>query len=191
MSRIQYAADYTMTMPDSPASPPLTIALIAGYRNDGEAIMENISVGLVEPDPATAATRKMADTQYRLLKSPAFVRGLAAGDRIRYPAEAESGYELVKRSGNLSLRVLRKDNMEEVAQILTPELELMDGSLDLQSPRLLVYSIHVSIGFQPIEILLDRITGQFPGTVWYYGNVYDPSDGVTPLDWWQEFLAPV
>jgi cytochrome b561 len=75
--------------------------------------------------------------------------------------------------------------------VLSPELELLDGSLDQQTLRLLVYSIHVSIGFQTLEILLDRIIGQFPGTVWYYGNVYDPADGVTPLDWWQEFLAPV
>ena len=63
--------------------------------------------------------------------------------------------------------------------------------MDLETPRLAVFSIHVSIGFQTIETLLDRITGQFPGTLWYYGNVYDPADGVTPLDWWQAFLAPV
>lgn len=136
------------------------------------------------------AEAKSAD-EYRLLKSPGFLRGLAAGDRIRYPVRNEAGYELLKRSGNLSIRVLRRDDMEMVAQTLTPEIELLDGSLDLQTPRLLVYSIHVSIGFQTLELLLDRIVGQFPGTVWYYGNVYDPVDGVTPLDWWQEFLAPV
>lgn len=191
MLRTEYATDFTMTTPDSPASVPVTLSLIAGYRPDGEPVMEKINVSPVEPDPATPATRKVPGAQYRLLNSPAFIRGLAAGDKIRYPAETETGYEILKRSGNLCIRVLRKDNMEEVAQVLTPELELMDGSLDLQSPRLLVYSIHVSIGFQAIEIILDRVTGQFPGTVWYYGNVYDPTDGVTPLDWWQEFLAPV
>lgn len=129
---------------------PLILSLIAGYRNDGEPVLEKIVVEAVTP----------ASKEYRLLKSPAFVRSLAAGDRIRFPADNAAGYELTKRSGNLCIRVL-------------------------------VYSIHVSIGFQNIEILLERVIEQFPGTVWYYGNVYDPADGVTPLDWWQEFLAPV
>jgi len=162
---------------------PQTLALVAGYRPDGEAIMERLSVD--------AVTDAKATDEYRLLKSPGFLRGLASGDRIRYPARNEAGYELLKRSGNLSIRVMRRDDMDAVAQTLTPEIELLDGTLDMQTPRLLVYSIHVSIGFQSLEILLDRIAGQFPGTVWYYGNVYDPADGVTPLDWWQEFLAPV
>lgn len=164
-------------------APTQTLALVAGYRPDGEAIMERLNVEVV-------ADSKVAD-EYRLLKSPGFLRGLAAGDRIRYPARNEAGYELLRRSGNLSIRVLRRDDLDAVAQVLSPELELLDGSLDLQTPRLLVYSIHVSIGFQSLETLLDRVVGQFPGTVWYYGNVYDPADGVTPLDWWQEFLAPV
>ncbi len=165
----------------APTEAPVTISLVAGYRNDGEPVLEKLVVEAMAP----------ASKEYRLLKSPAFVRSLAAGDRIRYPADNPAGYELIKRSGNLCIRVLRKEGIEEVANILSPELELLDGTLDLQSPRVLVYSIHVSIGFQNIEILLDRVIGQFPGTVWYYGNVYDPADGVTPLDWWQEFLAPV
>ncbi len=180
----------------APTEAPVTISLIAGYRNDGEPVMEKLVVEAMAPatnSPATKApgTKLPATKEYRLLKSPAFVRSLAAGDRIRFPADNPAGYELLKRSGNLCIRVLRKDGIEEVANALSPELELLDGTLDLQSPRVLVYSIHVSIGFQSIEILLDRVVGQFPGTVWYYGNVYDPADGVTPLDWWQEFLAPV
>lgn len=158
-----------------------TLDLIAGYRSDGEAIMERLSVEAL-PD-----TRD----EYRLRQSPAFLRGLASGDRIRFPARNEAGYELLRRSGNLCIRVLRRDDLDSVSMALTPEIELLDGSLDLQTPRLLVYSIHVSTGFQTLEVLLDRIVGQFPGTVWYYGNVYDPADGVTPLDWWQEFLAPI
>jgi len=167
----------------NPCTAQATLALVAGYRPDGEAIMERLPV---EP----VADGKSRD-EFRLLKSPGFLRGLASGDRIRYPAPNEAGYELLKRSGNLSIRLMRRDDMDAVALTLTPEIELLDGTLDLQTPRMLVYSIHVSIGFQTLEVLLDRTIGQFPGTVWYYGNVYDAADGVTPLDWWQEFLAPV
>ncbi len=175
----------------APTEAPVTISLVAGYRNDGEPVLEKLVVEAMAPASKARETIAPATKEYRLLKSPAFVRSLAAGDRIRYPADTPAGYELIKRSGNLCIRVLRKEGIEEVANTLSPELELLDGTLDLQSPRVLVYSIHVSIGFQNIEILLDRVIGQFPGTVWYYGNVYDPADGVTPLDWWQEFLAPV
>lgn len=210
-----------MSNEDSPATgsdhtSPQTISLIAGLDPDGRPVMENIFVAPVEAAvppkmdmrgsngglraPNSIRAGLLANDhdnapkdgkEFRLLKSPAFVRGVAAGDRIRYPVNNDSGYTLVKRSGNLSIRVLRKEAIDDVAMLLTPELELLDGTLDLQSQRLLVYSIHVSIGFQQIEALLDRAAEQFPGVVWYYGNVYDPADGLTPLTWWQEFLAPV
>lgn len=169
--------------------PTLHIPLIAGYRPDGEGIVEQVAVTPVPNDGKSKTTDAAA--HYRLLRSPAFVRGLAAGDKISFPADTAEGYKLIQRSGNLCLRVLSKSNIDEVLQALTPEIELLDGILDIETPRLLVYSIHVSIGFQAIELLLDRISGQFAGTLWYYGNVYDPTDGVTPLDWWQAFLAPV
>ena len=181
----------------SPDNASEVLTLVAGFSPDGEPVLEKITVDVLEPSkpdataPGSAVAATAPAAEYRLQKSPAFVRGLAAGDRIRHPSKSQTGYDVVQRSGNLAIRVLRKDNIEEVANSLTPEFELMDGSLDLQTPRLLVYSIHVSIGFQAIEELLDRAVGQFPGTVWYYGNVYDPVDGVTPLDWWREMLKPV
>jgi hypothetical protein len=30
----------------------------------------------------------------------------------------------------------------------------------------------------------DEAVQRHPGSTWLYGNVYDPSDGVTPLNWW-------
>lgn len=168
----------------------LTLPLIAGYRPDGEAIVEQVKVVRV-PDATPMPKSAKPAGLFRLLQSPAFVRGLAAGDRVRFPVENAASYELIKRSGNLCVRVLSKASMAQVLQALTPEIELLDGQLDVETPRLAVYSIHVSIGFQALESLLDRISGQFPDTVWYYGNVYDPADGESPLNWWQEFLAPV
>ena len=156
------------------------VPLVAGYDDNGQPVLEQVEV-------RSTATRG----EYILEKSPAFVRNLAAGDRICYPAETDEGFELVHRSGNLSIRVLRKHNIDEVAAKLTPDMELRDGTLDRQSQGLLVYTIHVSIGFQAIENLLDGIVGQCAGTIWYYGNVYDPADGVTPLNWWNELAREV
>ena len=153
------------------------IPLVAGLNTEGEPVFEQIEVSPVEG----------AKDEYRLLKAPAFVRGLARGDRIRFPARTELGAELLQRSGNLTVRVFRKHNIDAAEQMLTPEFELLDGMLDQHSAGLLVYSIHISIGFQLIELLLDKAVGQFGGLVWYYGNVYDPKDGSTPLKWWQDF----
>ncbi|MEX2334104.1 MAG: DUF4265 domain-containing protein, partial [Pseudohongiella sp.] len=117
--------------------------------------------------------------------------GLAADDRIRYPVENAATYDLLEHSGNLSIRVFSKHNTEELDQALTPEIELIDGRIDISSPGLLVYTIHVSIGFQKIEDVLQKTLARFPDTLWFYGNVYDPADGVTPLNWWQDIAQSV
>ena len=59
--------------------------------------------------------------------------------------------------------------------------------MDLQTPRALVYTIHVSIGFKTIESMLDETCKDYTEVVWYYGNIYDPEDGITPLEWWLDF----
>lgn len=162
-------------------SETLQIPLIAGYNHDGEPVAEKVPVIPV----------KGVQNEFRLAQSPVFVRGLAADDRIRYPADNKSGFELLEHSGNLSIRVFSKQDIDEVDQIVTPALELIDGKLDVRSPGVLVYRIHVSIGFKRIEDALNQALEKTPESVWYYGNVYDPEDGTTPLNWWQEIIEDV
>ncbi len=76
-------------------------------------------------------------------------------------------------------------------EYLTPEVEKLGGSLDCKTERALAYSLHVNIGFAEIERLLDGAMARFKDSVWYYGNIYDRQDGVTPLHWWDEFLNTV
>lgn len=151
------------------------IPIIAGYNDNGDAIVEQVDVNPVSGQ----------NDQFRLAKSPAFAKGLAADDLIRYPADNKAGYELLEHSGNLSVRVFSKHDITELDQALTPEMELIDGKCDVCSPGLLVYSIHVSIGFKRIEEVISSVLSRFPDSIWYYGNVYDPDDGQTPLNWWQ------
>jgi hypothetical protein len=172
---------YINHLPGVSMSNALQIPLIAGYNNQGEAIVEQVSAVVID------AILK----EFRVQKSPAFVRGLAADDRICYPTDDNAGWKLLEHSGNLCIRVFSKHNTDELDQMLTPEIEMIDGKLDLCSPRILVYTIHVSIGFQKIEATLNQVLGNFPDTVWYYGNVYDPEDGVTPLNWWLDIAATV
>ena len=128
-----------------------------------------------------------SENTIRLLKSPLFARNLAAGDKIKVIDAESAEYELVQRSGNLCVRVFRRHQIEALAEFLSPEIEKLGGSLDLQTDRALVFSIHFSIGFTSIEALLNQAVAEYPDTLWYYGNVYGPVDGTTPLLWWEDF----
>ena len=35
--------------------------------------------------------------------------------------------------------------------------------------------------------MLDETCKDYTEVVWYYGNIYDPEDGITPLEWWLDF----
>lgn len=155
----------------------LELPFLAGINSNDEPVFESLEVELLPDDPQHA----------RLLKSPVLTRNLAAGDTIKLLNPDTAEYELVARSGNLCVRVFGKEELNSVEQTLTSAVEKIGGSLDRRTARALVYSIHVSIGFRIIEQLLDDSCRDYPETVWYYGNVYDPDDGITPLEWWLDF----
>lgn len=168
-----------------PLSPPndpetserLELPFLAGINPAGEPVFESLEVELVED----------SEDEVRLVRSPLLTRNLAAGDKLKVIDVASAEYELVRRSGNLSIRVFRVHQLQALAESLTARIEKLGGSLDGQTDRALVYSIHFSIGFQAIEDLLGEACRDYPDTVWYYGNVYDPDDGTTPLQWWLDF----
>lgn len=156
------------------------IQLVAGIDSQGSPVMEKLEVKYQEQAGS-----------FELIRSPLFVRNLAAGDIFTCAQDNPANYQVIKRSGNLAIRVFRKESIQELEEILTPEVEMMDGSLDLQSERALVYSVHVNIGFSEIEKIFDGAMARYTDSVWYYGNIYDPDDGVTPLNWWDEFINQV
>lgn len=153
------------------------IELFAGLGAKGQPIVEKMHV------------RELEAGELQLVKSPAFIKGLASGDVIRCDVPNQE-FEIVQRSGNLSIRVFSRDEIAPIADALTPEIEKLGGDLDLETPRMLVYSIHVSCGFETIEGLLNQHIGRNGESAWLYGNVYDPTDGQTPLNWWQDILKP-
>lgn len=152
------------------------IELFAGHDPAGQPFVEKLQVDMDDKQ------------QGRLISSPAFVKGLARGDLIRFDSQTQQ-CEIIQRSGNLCIRVISKDNIAPLAEAITAELEKLGGQLDIETPRLLVYSIHVSCGFKAIEEILGRYV-RSPQSIWLYGNVYDPQDGETPLNWWLDILQP-
>ena len=151
------------------------IEIFAGLNPQGQPVAEKVQVRVNE------------DQSLQLVKSPAFVKGLASGDNIKFDAQTQE-FEIIRRSGNVCIRVFSRDDIHAVAEQLTPALEKLGGELDIETPRMLVYSVHVSLGFTVIEDILNDCLDE--ECMWLYGNVYDPQDGKTPLNWWQSILAP-
>lgn len=154
------------------------IDVLAGMHPDGHPVLEKLRV-FTTPEA----------NRYRLLQSPLFATGAACGDVIEMLQNNPGRFRVHERSGQLAVRVLRRSGVESLAAELTPALEKLDGELDVQSERALVYSIHVAVGFREIEQVLDRIVGAAGDASWSYGNVYDPASGEA-LDWWETLLNP-
>ena len=154
----------------------IELPFIAGFSADDQPVFESLEVEIVDAE----------QEEVRLLRSPLLTRNLAAGDKLKVLNPGSAQYELLERSGNLSVRVLRRDDIDSLEQHLTPKIEKLGGTLDHSNPRALVYSIHVSIGFKPVEDLLNDACARFAESMWNYGNVYDPEDGETPMEWWLE-----
>ena len=152
------------------------IEILAGTDANGQPVMERLQVSVDDQDQCT------------LVKSPAFIKGIASGDLIKLNQETKQ-FEIIKRSGNLCIRVFCKGDTAVLGDKITPHIEKLGGALDTETERMLVYSIHVSCGFTAIEAILNQHTDG-KDSLWIYGNVYDPNDGTTPLNWWQAILKP-
>lgn len=147
---------------------PETIRLLAGHSASGMPAFEEL---LVE---------HLRASRYRLLRSPGLVLGLAAGDVVEVQ---NGGFRLIDRGMNLCIQIFSDSSLSELQRALDPQLGILGGRLDGQTTRVLVYTVPVAAGFQSVERALREIVGKFPGAQWYFGNVYDPTDG-RPLNWW-------
>ena len=153
-----------------------SIHVLAGQRPDGELVFEQV------------LAKSMGDECYQLETSLLFAKGAAKGDVIRLMPGGR--FEVEKRNGNLCVRVVAKNNIETIQARLKANLAKLEANCDYSNDRSLVYSIHVSQGFDAIEKCFhEAMVGQEDNAMWLYANVYDPMDGETPLNWWHDFLV--
>lgn len=157
---------------------PIELDLLAGIHPNGQPVLEKVR--------AFALPR---DNCFQLLQSPLFATGVASGDQIEMLNNNPGRFRVHQRSGQLAVRVLSREHIDAIAPELTPAVEKLGGQLDVQSPRALVYSIHVAVGFTEIETVFNRCVGISSDGLWSYGNVYDTATG-EPLGWWESLLNP-
>jgi hypothetical protein len=148
------------------------LQLLAGHKSGGQPVYEEL---LVEPQ---------SDNRYKLLKSPGLVLGLGAGDV--FERAVDGTFFIIEQGGNICVQIFARADLISLEQFVTPQLSCLGGYLDGKTERQLVYTVPAVSGFEPLEAILNEITSRWPDAEWYYGNVYDPSDGLTPLGWWEE-----
>jgi hypothetical protein len=157
------------------AKDAVTLNLFVGDRKDGTPVVEEVPV---EP---------LGGRRYRLRASPGLLEGMAAGDEFETAGTEERPvFRLLRRGGNVSVQFFAaKDSVESCETFLLPRMRALGGRLDGRRENLLVFTIPVAVGFPAIEGVIREGQAAFPGSEWMYGNVYDPADGHTPLNWWQ------
>ena len=155
-----------------PASGELHLDLLESYR-DGRPMR----------DPVHAAD--LGRGRFRLLHSPGFVQGIAAGDEFEVLGP-DGAFRVVHRGGNLAVQVFGRETFppEMAAETARRVAGELGGTLDGRIERGMVFTVPVAAGFPAIERFFGELEAATPGLEWVFGNVYDPDDGVTPLNWW-------
>jgi Domain of unknown function (DUF4265) len=120
---------------------------------------------------------------YRVLHSPGFVEGIAAGDTIRITDRELGLFEVASRGGNVAVKFAAEQPIAGVLQFISTEFELLGGRFDGAIGRAGVWTVPVAAGFNEIEGVMARAVALMPGSQWWYGNVY-ANDG-EPLRWWE------
>jgi hypothetical protein len=148
----------------------MCVKVKAGRRSDGTTVVEELLV------------RHIQNRRYELRRSPGLMMGMAAGDVFDLTESGE--VEVVSRGGNVCVWAYDRHHVLEIDRSFTRLVLDAGGHRDGMSRTLIVYTFPISLGFELIEKLMCELVAQHQGAEWYYGNVYDPRDGVTPLNWW-------
>ncbi len=122
--------------------------------------------------------------RYRLLHSPGFVHGLAAGD-VFERTDGAAGFRVLKRSGFVCVWVLSDESIDlSKMNDVTARIEAAGGAMDGGfRDRLLIANFPLlENDFAPIERCMQHIEAEL-GLMWEYANVYDVATG-KPLGWW-------
>jgi hypothetical protein len=146
------------------------LLLLIEYRQ-GQPIQEPVHV------------QEIGQGRFRLLYSPGLVQGIAAGDEFRIVGN-DGAFDVTRRGGNLAVQVFSTAPVAPLRAVLEERVARLGGTLDGAIEHGLVFTVPVSVGFPAIEAVFNTWADEHDGWEWYFGNVYDPTDGVTPLEWW-------
>lgn len=125
---------------------------------------------------------------YFVRNIPAFVNGVAVGDKVKLLSVDTGEFVVLERSGFVTIRVFVSGSLDrsEVAEVIESVVsvggvfEVGTNKSEAEGTSLLMVSMKVDIGFEKIESIMAPCATE--GCVWEYGNVYD--DNGAALNWW-------
>lgn len=148
------------------------VGLRAGTRNDGTPAIEVVPCD------------DLGGRRYRILGSPAFAMGCAAGDVVL--VDDDANFVVEARHGNVGVQIYAGEQMraESLGELRDRFVEL-NGLVEWpKDPRFAVVTVPAVSGFPAIEAAIGRWCAENPGTEWQFANVYT-EDG-KPLNWWTQ-----
>jgi len=148
------------------------INVVVEIGESGRPVLESILVETVEGGDHVVAA------------SPGLAVGFAAGDVIR--VDSQGRYSVVSRGGNLCVWIFGEAHvLVSMDRAIEDAVQRLAGRIDGSDTPLRVLTVPLKAnGFPAIERELNQLAEANATVEWYFGNVYDPGDGVTPLDWW-------
>ncbi len=153
----------------------VSIHLLAGKNSVDDRVME-----------AVPATPLDEPSTFVLAATPGLAQGTAAQDIVR--VHDDGSFEVVRRGGNLAVHVLARGLGDGAYAQLEADVErlggYLDGGADTEGATVRVFTIPVTAGFPAVEAAFDSFVTRHPQAQWFFGNVYDPADGVSSLNWW-------
>ena len=144
--------------------------LLIEYK-DGKPLREPVHV------------ESLGDGRFKILYTPGFVEGIAAGDEIKLTGE-DGAFEIIRRGGNIAVKLFARESVMPFRNELHESAVQLGGSLDGAIERGMSFTFPLSTGFATIEKFFNTWVETHEGWTWYYGNIYDLKDGHTPLGWW-------
>lgn len=147
------------------------VVLKVGIQDAGErGGVENLLATPVSPN------------EFRLILSPGFVQGFAAGDIVRYDEQRQT-LGLVERGGNVNVQFFHEYLPVNVVSHIKNQVESVGGRVDGELGRLLVFTFPLSVGVANIQNFVTAIENTFP-VEWQFANLF--SESGEPLEWWRD-----
>ncbi|WP_196161109.1 DUF4265 domain-containing protein [Reinekea sp. G2M2-21] len=142
----------------------------------------NLHIEGTESDTQPVEVEYLSENIYRVVHSPGFVEGIAAGDVIELAEHDTTKFSVVSYGGNVSVKISDTASIIEKLPTLDNILGTVGARRDGNLERVGVWTMPLKSGFEPIEIAIKMACSELCEPTWWFGNAYDSNN--QPLNWW-------
>jgi hypothetical protein len=164
---------------------------MSGEREHVRLVVVGARTGTNQP----VEVESLETQEYRILRSPGLVEGIAAGDVIRVTNPQLGLFEVTKRGGNLAVKVASGRRLDVELARVSAWLGNLGGRLDGAIDSAAVWTVPLSAGLKDGSCGFHRVHDAMRSALaesvevdWWYGNVSD--DRGEEIRWWEDRVLP-